>query len=177
MDDYSDVSDGSEVETKCGVKWNRELTRKLIHFRADAEEEVKKWIRKPISIWAVVLKKFRRLGIVLLTEQDLENKWNSLVKSYKLRVSGISKKPRAHWPYFFGMQSVMNIIGNESVHPITPTSDGSRLEQPPEWFLNYMKKKEATDSYKHEQLRNMLLDIQRGQLENKRLILSNFKKL
>lgn len=177
MNDYSDASDGSEEETKCGVKWNSELTRKLIHLRADAEEDVKKWIRKPNSIWTVVLKKFRRLGIVFLTEQDLENKWNSLVKSYKLRVSGISKKSRARWPYFYGMENVMNIIGNKSVSSTTPTSDRSKLEQPPEWFLNYMKKKEATDSYKHEQLRNMLLDIQHSQMENNRLILSNFKKL
>jgi len=177
MDEDSDASIDSLIETKCGIKWHPELTRKLIHLRADAEAEVKKWIRKPTSIWGVVLKKFRRLGIVLLTEQDLENKWNSLVRSYNRKVSGISKRPKTQWPYFNGMQSVMNMIGNESVRPVTPTNDGSKSDQPPEWFLTYMKKKEATDAYKHEQLKNMLVDIQHSQMENKKLILSVFKKL
>lgn len=177
MDDDSDSSGKSVVETKSGIKWHPDLIRKLIHLRSDAENEVKKWIRKPNSIWTVVLKKFRRIGLVLLTEQDLENKWNSLVKSYNRRVSGISKRPKTHWPYFYGMQSVMNIIGNECVRSITPTNDESKSDQPPDWFLSYMKRKEATDAYKHEQLRNMLVDIQHSQMENKRLILSVFKKL
>lgn len=139
---------------------------------------MKKWIRKPPSIWTVVLKKFRRIGIILLTEQDLEKKWNSLVRSYRRKVSGISKRPKTHWPYFYGMQSVMSIIGNDSVvHPVTPIHDGNKSDQPPEWFLSYMKKKEANDAYKHEQLKNMLVEIQHSQMENRRLILSVFKKL
>lgn len=177
MDEDSDASNESVVETKAGVKWHPELTRKLIQLRSDAENEVKKWIRKPHSIWTVVLKKFRRLGIVLLTEQDLENKWNSLVRSYNRRVSGISKKPKTNWPYFCGIQSVMNIIGNDTVHSVSPTQDDGKSDQPPEWFLNYMRRKEASDAYKHEQLKNMLVDIQHSQMENRRLILSVFKKL
>jgi len=178
MDDESDSNDGSVVETKAGLKWHPELTRKLIHLRCDAENEVKKWIRKPNSIWTVVLKKFRRLGIVLLTEQDLENKWNSLVRSYNRRVTGISKKPKSQWPYFYGIQSVMNIIGsNQNVRSITPTQDINKSDQPPEWFLSYMKRKEATDAYKYEELRNMIVDLQHSQIENRRLILSIFKKL
>lgn len=177
MDGDSDASDESVVETKAGVKWHPELIRKLILLRSDAENDVKKWIRKPNSIWTVVLKKFRRLGIVLLTEQDLENKWNSLVRAYNRRVSGMSKRPKTHWPYFSGIQNVMNIIGNESICSVTPTQDGSKSDQPPEWFLNYVKRKEATDAHKYEQLKNMLVDIQHSQMENKKLILSIFKKL
>ncbi|XP_022162639.1 uncharacterized protein LOC111028332 [Myzus persicae] len=177
-DDDSDASDESVVETKAGVKWHPELTRKLIHLRSDAENEVKRWIRKPNSIWTVVLKKFRRIGMVLLTEQDLENKWNSLVRAYNRRVAGISKRPKTHWPYFYGIQSVMSsIIENESARSLSLTHDGSKSDQPPEWFISYMKRKEASDSYKHEQLRNMLVDIQHSQMENRRLILSIFKKL
>lgn len=176
IDDDSDASDESVVETKAGVKWHPELTRKLINLRSDAENEVKRWIRKPNSIWTVVLKKFRRIGMVLLTEQDLENKWNSLVRAYNRRVAGISKRPKTHWPYFYGIQSVMSsIIENESARSLT--HDGSKSDQPPEWFINYMKRKEASDAYKHEQLRNMLVDIQHSQMENRRLILSIFKKL
>lgn len=178
IDEDSDASDESVVETKAGVKWHPELTRKLIHLRSDAENEVKRWIRKPNSIWTVVLKKFRRIGMVLLTEQDLENKWNSLVRAYNRRVAGISKKSKTHWPYFYGIQSVMSsIIENESARSLTLTHDGSKSDQPPEWFINYMKRKEASDAYKHEQLRNMLVDIQHSQIENRRLILSIFKKL
>lgn len=177
MDGDSDTSDESIVETKVGVKWHPELIRKLIHLRSDAENDVKKWIRKPNSIWTVVLKKFRRLGIVLLTEQDLENKWNSLVRAYNRRVSGMSKKPKTKWPYFYGIQSAMNIMGNESVRSFSPTQDGCKSDQPPEWFLNYMKRKEATDAHKYEQLKNMLVDIQHSQMENRKLILSVFKKL
>lgn len=177
MDEDYDDSEMSDVETKSGIKWHPQLVRKLIHLRSDAENEVKKWIRKPTSIWTVVLKKFRRLGMVLLTEQDLENKWNSLVKSYKLRVSGISKRHRTHWPYFYGMQSALNLIGNENVCSDKSSNDVNNSDQPPEWFLNYMRRKEATDSYKYEQLHNMLLDIQHSQMENKRLILSIYKKL
>lgn len=177
MDEDSDASDESVLETKAGVKWHPELTRKLIHLRSDAENEVKKWIRKPHSIWTVVLKKFRRIGIVLLTEQDLENKWNSLVRAYNRRVSGISKKPKSHWPYFYGIQSVMSIIGNENARSVTPINDSIKSDQPPEWFLNYMQRKEASDAYKHEEIKNMLVDIQHSQMENRRLILSMFKKL
>lgn len=178
IDEDSDASEESVVETKAGVKWHPELTRKLIHLRSDAENEVKKWIRKPNSIWTVVLKKFRRIGMVLLTEQDLENKWNSLVRAYNRRVAGISKKPKTHWPYFYGIQSVMSsIIENESARSLTHTHDDGKSDQPPEWFISYMKRKEASDAYKHEQLRNMLVDIQHSQIENRRLILSIFKKL
>lgn len=179
IDEDSDASDESIIETKAGVKWRPELIRKLIHLRTDAENEVKKWVRKPSSIWPVVLKKFRRIGMVLLTEQDLENKWNSLVRAYNRRVSGISKRPKTHWPYFYGIKSVMSIIGNDSTCSETPTfaNDSNKSDQPPEWFLGYMKKKEASDAYKHEQLRNMLIDIQHSQMENRRLILSIFKKL
>lgn len=177
MDEGSDTSYESVAETKAGFKWHPELIRKLIQIRSDTEIEIKKWIRKPPSIWTIVLKKFRRLGIVLLTEQDLENKWNSLVKSYHRRMSGISKRTKTHWPYFYGMQSVMNIIGNESTRSITPTHDGGKADHPPEWFLSYMKRKEASDANKQEQLRSMLVDIQHSQMENRRLILSIFKKL
>lgn len=177
MDDDSDVSDESVAETKTGVKWHPELIRKLIYLRSDAENEVKKWIRKPNSIWTVVLKKFRRLGIVLLTEQDLENKWNSLVRAYNRRLSGISKKSKSDWSYFYGMQNVMNIIGTDNAPCVMPPNDGNNSDQPPEWFLTYMKRKEANDAYKHEQIKNMLVEIQHSQMENRRLILSVFKKL
>lgn len=177
MDDDSDASDESVVETKSGMKWYPELTRKLISIRSEAENEVKKWIRKPPSIWTLVLKKFRRIGIILLTEQDLEKKWNSLVRSYRRKVSGISKRPKTHWPYFYGMQSVMSIIGNDSGHSVTLINDGNKSDQLPEWFLSYMKKKEANDAYKHEQIKNMLVEIQQSLMENRRLMLSVFKKL
>lgn len=177
MDEDSDASDESVVESKAGMKWHPDLTRKLIHLRSDAENEVKKWIRKPTSIWTVVLKKFRRIGIVLLTEQDLENKWNSLVRSYNRKLTGISKRSKSNWPYFYGIQSVLNMIGNDGICAVTPTLEAGKSDQPPEWFLNYMRRKEATDAYKHEQLRNMLVDIQHSQMENRRLILSIFKKL
>lgn len=177
MDEDSDSSNESVTETKSGVKWHPELVRKLIYLRSDTENEIKKCIRQPPSIWTLVLKKFRRLGIILLTEQDLENKWNSLVKSYNRRAFGISKKSKTHWPYFYGMQSVMSVIGNESVQSVTPTRDVLKSDEPPEWFLSYMRRKEASDAYKHEQLKNMLVDIQNNQMENRRLILSIFKKL
>lgn len=178
MDKASVTSDDSVVETKAGLKWHPELIRKLIHLRTDAEIEVKKWIRKPSSIWTVVLKKFRRLGIVLLTEQDLENKWNSLVRSYNRRAAGISKKSKSsNWPYFYGIQNAMTVIGNQNVRCVTPTQDAYQSDQPPEWFLSYMKRKEATDEYKYEELRNMIVDLQHSQIENRRLILSIFKKL
>jgi hypothetical protein len=177
IDEDSDASDESNIETKKGKKWHPELIRKLINLRTDAENEVKKWVRKPNSIWPVVLKKFRRIGIVMLTEQDLENKWNSLVRSYNRRVSGISKKSKTHWPYFYDIKSVMSIVGNDNTCSETPTHDDNKSDQPPEWFLSYMKKKEVADAYKHEQLRNMLINIQRSQMENRRLILSIFKKL
>jgi len=177
MDEESDASSGSVVETKARLKWHPELTRKLIHLRSDAENEVKKWIRRPNSIWTVVLKKFRRQGIVLLTEQDLENKWNSLLRSYNRRVTGVGKKSKSNWPYFYGIQNVMNIIGNENGRCVTPTQDVGKSDQPPEWFLSYMKKKEASDAYKYEELRNMIVDLQQSQIENRRLMLSIFKKL
>lgn len=176
MDEDSDASIESVMESKSGIKWHPDLTRKLIHLRSEAEHEVKKWIRKPASIWTVVLKKFRRIGIVLLTEQDLENKWNSLLRSYNRKLTGISKRPKTNWPYFYGIQNVMHMIGSDNICSSTPTHNG-KSDQPPEWFLNYMRRKEATDAYKHEQLKNMLVDIQHSQMENRRLILSIFKKL
>lgn len=71
----------------------------------------------------------------------------------------------------------MSIIGNENASTITQTNNSSKSDQPPEWFLNYMQRKEASDAYKHEELKNMLVDIQHSQMENRRLILSIFKKL
>ncbi|XP_050537400.1 uncharacterized protein LOC126903311 [Daktulosphaira vitifoliae] len=177
MDEDSDQSDDSLAETKSGVKWRPELVRKLIQLRTDAENEVKKWFRKPSSIWTVVLKKFRRLGVLTLTEQDLENKWNSLVRSYNHRVSGISKKSKKQWPYFYGMHSAINTIGNDINSSDIFSNEENKTDRPPEWFLSYMRKKEAVDAYKHEQLKNMLADIQHSQMENRRLILSIFKKL
>lgn len=179
MNEDSDQSDDSIVETKSGVKWKPELIRKLIQLHSDAENEVKRWIRKPNSIWAVVLKKFRRLGIVTLTEQDLENKWNSLVRSYNCKVSGISKKYKKHWPYLVGMHNALNAISSQNSHSdnMLVNDDENKTDQPPEWFLSYMRKKEAMDADKHEELRSMLVDIQHSQMANRRLILSIFKKL
>jgi len=71
----------------------------------------------------------------------------------------------------------MNSIGNESVRSVTPTQDVSKSDQPPEWFFSYMERKEAAHAYKYEELRSLITNLQHGQIENRRLILSIFRNL
>jgi hypothetical protein len=107
-----------------GVVWTQDLVKVLISLKKVIEQDIAKHKYPRKKQWSMMVRRFRALKNVNVTEDACEEKWRNLVRTYKKNLIRVRKKGTGviRWSYFWRMHEILgnSVFENEkqSMYPI-----------------------------------------------------------
>lgn len=93
-----------------GTVWTKDMVRTLITLKKEVNQEIanNKIPRK--RQWTIIVRRFRALRNIKLSEESCEEKWRNLLRTYKKNLIRVRKQGTSiKWPFFWKMREA---VGN-----------------------------------------------------------------